>query len=194
MSGLFLCSLSGKSDIEAQFCIMSQEQITAATEQDITALDTLVNSAYRGDSSRKGWTTEADLLGGLRTNPDSLREMISEPGARVLKYTGDDGQPEGCVYLKQKENKLYLGMLTVSPECQDKGIGKKLMAAAEQHARALACIAITMTVISVRHELIAWYERKGFKQTGATEPFPTDPAFGSPKQSLHFIVMEKPLH
>lgn len=173
---------------------MQQAQISPATLHDIAALDRLVNSAYRGDSSRKGWTTEADLLSGLRTNPGSLQEMISEPGALVLKYTGEDGQLEGCVYLKQKGSKLYLGMLTVSPEQQDKGIGKQLLAAAEQQAALQNCSAITMTVISVRHELIAWYERKGYVKTGATEPFPTDPAFGLPKQSLHFIVMEKALH
>ena len=84
-------------------------------------------------------------------------------------------------------------MLTVTPELQAKGIGKQLLAEAENYAKQNACNFITMTVISVRHELIAWYQRHGYLPTGETEPFPTDPKFGLPKQELVFIVMEKSL-
>lgn len=167
--------------------------ISIVTATDIPALDKLVNSAYRGDSSKKGWTTEADLLDGLRTNPESLKKMIDEPGAVILKYADESGLMQACVYLKNKEDKLYLGMLTVSPELQSKGIGKQLLAAAESYAKDKRCSAITMTVISVRHELIAWYERHGYRATGETVPFPTDPEFGLPKTPIHFIVMEKPV-
>ena len=167
--------------------------ITTATEKDIAALDKLVNSAYRGNNSKKGWTTEADLLDGLRTDPDSLLKLIQDPDAAILKYTNEDGLIQGCVYLKKKQNKLYLGMLTVTPELQAKGIGKQLLAEAENYAKQNACNFITMTVISVRHELIAWYQRHGYLPTGETEPFPTDPKFGLPKQELVFIVMEKSL-
>ena len=167
--------------------------ITTATEKDIAALDMLVNSAYRGNNSKKGWTTEADLLDGLRTDPDSLLKLIQDPDAAILKYTNEDGLIQGCVYLKKKQNKLYLGMLTVTPELQAKGIGKQLLAEAENYAKQNSCNFITMTVISVRHELIAWYQRHGYLPTGETEPFPTDPKFGLPKQELVFIVMEKSL-
>ena len=167
--------------------------ITLVTEQDIQSLDSLVNSAYRGESSKKGWTTEADLLDGLRTDPDSLLKLIQDPDAAILKYTNEDGLIQGCVYLKKKQNKLYLGMLTVTPELQAKGIGKQLLAEAENYAKQNSCNFITMTVISVRHELIAWYQRHGYLPTGETEPFPTDPKFGLPKQELVFIVMEKSL-
>ncbi len=172
---------------------MQTNSITIATENDIAALDTLVNSAYRGDSSKKGWTTEADLLGGIRTEPGSLKEMIQKPGAVILKFTGEEGVVQGCVYLEKKAAKLYLGMLTVSPDLQAKGIGRQLLAKAEEHAQAQGCNYITMTVISVRKELIAWYERNGYAATGATAPFPNDPKFGLPKQPLSFIVMEKQL-
>ena len=167
-------------------------RISAATEQDIPALTILVNSAYRGDSSKKGWTTEADLLGGVRTSEESLKANFENPNATILKYE-DDGQLQGCVYLEMKGSDLYLGMLTVSPDAQTNGIGKALMAAAEQMAQEAHCRAITMTVITVRHELIAWYERRGFRATGETLPFPDDPKFGLPKQPLSFIVMEKVL-
>jgi len=172
--------------------MISPQTITAAGEKDIDALAILVNSAYRGESSKTGWTTEADLLDGLRTDAGSLRKLIHEPGSVILKYTTDN-HIQGCVYLKQKEDKLYLGMLTVLPELQTKGIGKQLLAAAESYAKKNNCSVITMTVISVRHELIAWYQRHGYKLTGETEPFPTDTKFGLPKQDLLFIVMEKAL-
>ena len=169
---------------------MTQISISPATEADIPALDNLVNSAYRGESSKKGWTTEADLLDGIRTNETSLWAMLQHPNAVILKYE-EASQLTGCVYLEQKGNALYLGMLTVSPEAQAGGIGKQLMAAAEQRAKDLHCRAITMTVITVRHELIAWYERRGYRATGETKPFPNDPNFGLPRQPLAFIVMEK---
>ena len=171
--------------------ISSYPSITLTTEQDIPYLNQLVNSAYRGESSKKGWTTEANLLDGIRTDPDSLKILINEPDSVVLKYTGDTGLLQGCVYLKQKSNQLYLGMLTVSPDLQGKGIGKKLLEAAELHASNIGCHSIIMTVISVRKELIAWYIRHGYQLTGATEPFPSDQKFGLPKHPLVFLLLEK---
>jgi ribosomal protein S18 acetylase RimI-like enzyme len=167
--------------------------IVAATIADAAALSVLVNSAYRGESSKKGWTTEADLLDGQRTDEASLQRMIETPGNTILKYMDHSSQLLGCVYLQQKGSKLYLGMLTVSPELQAKGIGKQLLAASEAFASRVNAKGITMTVISVRDELIAWYQRHGYTATGETEPFPIDPKFGLPKQALHFIVMEKNL-
>lgn len=167
--------------------------IRLATPNDLRFLDALVNSAYRGNSSRKGWTTEADLLDGIRTDIDSLQKLIADPAAVLLNHIDQTGRIQGCVYLKKKENRLYLGMLTVSPSLQAKGIGKQLLAAAELYAAKQGCTSIVMTVISVRNELIAWYRRHGYEPTGKTEPFPTDPKFGVPKQPLHFIELEKQL-
>ena len=170
---------------------MNDVSILPATEADIPALNELVNSAYRGDSSRRGWTTEADLLDGIRTDETGLRTMLANPNATILKYE-QGGQLIGCVYLEQKGDRLYLGMLTVSPDAQAGGIGKQLMTAAELVARDRHCRTMTMTVIPQRHELIAFYERRGYQATGETEPFPMDdPRFGLPKQPLSFIVMEK---
>lgn len=177
---------------------MNTVSILPATEQDIPALTQLVNSAYRGDSSRKGWTTEADLLDGVRTSEESLRETLAQPQATILKYE-QSGQLLGCVYLEKKDDEaasptLYLGMLTVSPEAQTGGIGKQLMAAAEQLARQQGCRSITMTVIPQRTELIAWYQRRGYQTTGETKPFPmNDPRFGLPKVPLSFVVLKKEL-
>jgi ribosomal protein S18 acetylase RimI-like enzyme len=166
--------------------------ITQATEKDIPELVALLNSAYRGEDSKKGWTHEAHLVeGDLRTDAAHVIELMESPGAFFLKYLNERGKLEGCVFLQKKGSKLYLGMLSVSPLTQAKGIGKQLMSAAEDHARAQSCEHIFMKVISLRHELIAWYERKGFQGTGQTEPFPTDTKFGIPTQQLEFIILEK---
>src|SRR5687767_7590191 len=165
--------------------------LTAVTE-DIHDLVTLVNSAYRGDISKKGWPTEANLLiGALRTDEATLYKLINLPGARFLKYVNEKKEIQGSVFLQKKENKLYLGMLSVSPLIQAKGIGKQLMAAAEIFANEQACYTIFMKVISIRHELIARYERQGYSNTGKTEPFPVDNRFGIPTQPLEFIILEK---
>ncbi len=164
-----------------------------ATVNDVAVLSKLVNSAYRGERSKKGWTTEADLLDGIRTDEAALQKMIEAPATIILKCMDESEQLLGCVYLQKKQSSLYLGMLTVVPELQAMGIGKKLLSAAEDQARVMQCDTITITVIEVRHELIAWYERHGYRATGETQPFPKDPSFGIPKQPLHFIVMEKKL-
>ncbi|MGF7215236.1 GNAT superfamily N-acetyltransferase [Spirosoma lacussanchae] len=172
---------------------MNNPSISPATEGDVVTLNQLVNSAYRGDSSRRGWTTEADLLGGIRTDEESLKAMLRNPLATILTYRMAD-QLLGCVYLEKKGDSLYLGMLTVSPDAQAGGIGKQLMAAAEEVARDWYCTTITMTVIPQRTELVAWYERRGYSATGETKPFPMDdPRFGMPKVPLSFIVLEKPV-
>jgi len=167
--------------------------ISAATLQDIPELNILVNSAYRGESSKKGWTTEEHLLGGIRTDEGDLSELLQKENVIILKYT-ESGKIIGSVYLEKQVDKLYLGMLTVSPELQGGGIGKKLMEAAEKLAKENNIYKVSMTVISVRKELIEYYERRGFKNTGEIKPFPmNDPKFGLPKQQLSFIVMEKEL-
>ena len=168
-------------------------EITKASDTDAAPIATLVNSAYRGDSSRAGWTTEADLLDGTRTDAAAIADIIRRPGYTILKYT-EQGKILGCVELHQDRHRLYLGMLTVSPQLQGKGIGKMLMQAAETHSRALGCTSVFMTVISVRKELIDWYQRHGYQPTGERKPFAfNDPRFGQLKQPLEFIVLEKPL-
>lgn len=166
-------------------------EVSIATENDIKDLNELINSAYRGEGSKKGWTTEADILDGIRTDDESLKNIIHRKNTFLLKYT-DDKKITACVLLEKQGDALYLGMLTVSPELQGKGVGKVLLNSAEEKAKELLCKKIKMTVISVREELIKWYERHGYSDTGKREPFPMeDPKFGLPKQQLEFIVMEK---
>ncbi|MFV8333354.1 GNAT family N-acetyltransferase [Flavobacterium sp. GSP14] len=165
--------------------------ITTASLQDVSFLNQLINSAYRGESSKKGWTTEANILEGLRTTEEELIETILNPKNTILKFA-ENNQIIGCVLLVQKEQQLYLGMLTVSPELQNSGVGKKLLQHAEIHAKDLGLPKIVMTVISVRDELIAWYKRNGYDDTGEREPFPaSDVHIPIAAEPLEFIVMEK---
>jgi ribosomal protein S18 acetylase RimI-like enzyme len=165
--------------------------ITKATLEDVSSLNKLINSAYRGESSKKGWTTEANILEGKRTTEDELVEIIYDRKNTILKYSEND-QIIGCVLLVEKEDELYLGMLTVSPELQNSGIGKKLMQYAEIFAADLGLSKIVMTVISVREELILWYKRNGFVDTGIREPFPISAVFSQTvSEPLEFMVLEK---
>jgi ribosomal protein S18 acetylase RimI-like enzyme len=165
--------------------------ITKATAVDISNLNKLINSAYRGESSRKGWTTEAELLEGSRTTEEELAEIIKNTSNTLLKFT-QNNQIVGCVLLIEKEKQLYLGMLTVSPELQNSGIGKKLLYQAELQSKALDLPKIVMTVISLREELIAWYKRHGYVDTGARDPFPASNIhIPIVKIPLEFIVLEK---
>jgi ribosomal protein S18 acetylase RimI-like enzyme len=166
------------------------EQASAAA---VPALNKLINAAYRGESSKQGWTYEADLLGGTRIDEAALTEVILRDDTTMLTYT-EAGELLGCVELRKEGEKVYLGMLTVRPDIQAKGIGKKLLFAGEEFARANQCTKMFMTVISVRTTLIAWYVRHGYQLTGERKPFNMpDERWGIPKQPLEFVVLEKAL-
>ncbi len=166
-----------------------------ATIGDAEAVAAFVNAAYRGESSKQGWTTEADFLDGQRTDPAGVAEMIETPGARIeLAHEGEG--LVGCVYLRREESgACYLGMLTVAPGLQGGGVGKRVLEHSESLAREWGCRRMRMNVIHLRSELIAFYERRGYRRTGAAEPFPEhDPKFGLPRvKGLTFVELEKAL-
>ena len=174
---------------------MKNFTISKATNIDVTALNTLVNAAYRGETSKQGWTTEADLLDGIRTDEEAIKETLTKENVWILKVLNEENEIVACVQLEKHLNKLYLGMLTVLPKLQGSGIGKKLLAKAEDFALEKKCNCIYMTVITDRLELIAWYERHGFVLTNEKKPFPSgNPRFGLPKKHLEFAVLEKQLN
>jgi ribosomal protein S18 acetylase RimI-like enzyme len=168
-----------------------------ATVSDVPAIVRLVESAYRGEASRVGWTTEADLLDGQRTDPGAVAEMLRVPGSTVLLAEEDGGQLVGCCRLEWRPDaEAYFGMFSVQPVRQGEGVGRQLLAEAERIAREdLAALTMVMTVIAQRTELIAWYERRGYRLTGETEPFPYgNERYGIPRRrDLVFAVLAKPL-
>lgn len=174
--------------------IFSDSHIQLAQANDIPAIMHLLNSAYRGESSRKGWTTEADLIAGnVRTDENNLTEVMAIPGSIFLKYTNDSGVVQGCVNLQVQDKKVYLGMFSVDPESQGAGIGKIILKSADEYARSQGCTGIYMSVISVRTELIAWYQRHGYADTGARKPFNEDGLTGKHLRELEFMTLEKAL-
>ena len=170
--------------------MISNPHISIAKTSDIPQLVSLINSAYRGDDSKKGWTTEAELFDGMRINEEVLTNILSNNDAVMLKYTNSDSAIIGCVYLEKQESQMYLGLLSVSPDIQASGIGKQLLAAAEEYAHERDCNKISMTVITIRTELVEWYQRRGYKPTGEIKQFPQDKV-NTPNQRLELFVMEK---
>lgn len=169
-------------------------QASVVTERDYPAIVQLVNAAYRGEASKAGWTTEAWIVGGeKRTNEHHLADLLQQPGAVMLQVHSDGGDLLGCVFLRQDEEGLYLGMLSVWPQLQSKGVGKTLMYLAEEHAHQLGISRIYMHVITARTELLEWYYRRGYVSTGQFKAFPSDPEFGVALQPLEFVVLEKHL-
>lgn len=162
--------------------------ISAASLSDAPNLKALLEAAYRGDSARRGWNHEADILDDERVAPGEVEALLADPAVTML--IARDGEAlTGCVAVTVKGTTLaYLGMLCVAPHLQSSGIGRRLLDAAEDCARAHGIVAMEMTVIDSRAALIAWYERRGYARTGETRPFPVprDPP-------VTFVVLEKQL-
>ncbi|WP_345947804.1 GNAT family N-acetyltransferase [Mucilaginibacter sp. PAMB04274] len=164
--------------------------ITNANLNDVPEIVALVNSAYRGETSTRGWTSESHLLEGIRIDENEMSGYFTRPEITLLKCTNEIDEIVGFVYLEQvKNNKLYLGMLTVNPLLQAAGIGRQLLAAADDHARKLGCQAIKISVITSRLELISWYKRRGYIATGETMPLVTHNSVA--KVPVELMIMEK---
>ena len=167
----------------------------AATAADIPAVVALVESAYRGESGRRGWTTESNLLDGQRTDAQDVGEAIARADSLVL-LAELDGVLVSCCHLEKQDGAAYFGMFAVDPTRQTGGIGKQVIAEAERVARERWGVdRMRMTVIVQREELIAWYERRGYRRTGEHAPFPYgDERFGIPRRDdLRFEWLVKPL-
>lgn len=163
-----------------------------AEPDDVGPVVDLVESAYRGDRSRAGWTTEADLIEGQRTDASEVSDLISRP-ASVILLAESCGRLVACCHLAHRgSSAAYFGMFAVRPGEQGSGIGRAVLAEAEQVAARWGCDRMRMTVIRQRDELLAWYRRLGFLPTGETEPFPYgDERFGRPRRpDLEFVVLE----
>jgi len=171
-----------------------------ATPSDAAAIALLVNSAYRGDASRAGWTTEADLLGGQRTDSEAIIEFLNatEGAQRVMPVLLDaqDASLLACVQVQREGDEAYLGQFAVRPTRQGAGLGRQLLTVAEDYARThWHSSAMRMTVLAQRPELLAWYARRGYAPTGETVGFPYDDIrCGEPRRpDLSLNVLRKAL-
>jgi len=173
---------------------MSELRFRLANRADVPHIVALVHSAYRGDHSRLGWTTEADLLDGQRTDPEEVEALIDAADSQLL-VAERAGELVGNVLISRQGDAAYVGMLAVRPELQAQGIARALLHEVEGRVLAERLGRIEMTVIAQRPELIAWYERRGYRDTGLTRPFPYgDERFGLPRRpDLFFRVLEKAL-
>jgi ribosomal protein S18 acetylase RimI-like enzyme len=171
--------------------------VRLATPDDVPEVVALVESAYRGDASRAGWTTEADLLDGQRTDAAAVREIVDDPDSRLLLTEEADGTLLACCHIQRRPKQTaYFGSFAVRPGRQGGGTGRMLLDEAERRAVAeWGAAEMEMTVIAQRADLIAWYERRGYARTGETRPFPYgDERFGRPRRpDLVFVVLRKEL-
>ncbi|RDJ00096.1 GNAT family N-acetyltransferase [Dyella solisilvae] len=166
-----------------------------AAAADVPAIVALVESAYRGESGLRGWTTETHLLDGQRTDADNVAGLIGRDDSRVL-LVEREGDLAACCHIERQGQSGYFGMFAVRPELQMAGLGRGLLAEAERIARdEWQAEAMRMSVIEQRAELIAWYQRRGYRLTGETGEFPYgQPRFGIPRRDdLRFVWMSKPL-
>jgi ribosomal protein S18 acetylase RimI-like enzyme len=169
-----------------------------AVEADHAAIVDLANLAFRGSGSIASWNIETGIIEGQRLNESLLREdLAAKPEAQLLTYRDDpDGELLGTVWLDRRKDGVWnLGLLTIRPDLQNRQLGRTLLAAAEDFAKVRGGRRIRMTVVNVRDSLIAWYQRRGYRLTGETQPFPYgDERYGRPlRDDLHFVVLEKDL-
>ncbi len=174
--------------------------ISVCSDAELPELVSLVNAAYRGAGATPGWTSEVGLVNGERVTLDALRgDMAATPSARIYLLR-EPPKLLACVRVEegqgaQDEPVCYISMLAVHPEWQDAGLGRRMLEFAEAEGRKRGARAARRPVVSIRASLIAWYERRGYRRTGETEPFPYEDArFGQPQQrGLEFILLQKEL-
>ena len=167
-------------------------QIIQANKNDIPQIVELLNITYRSEGFKKGWTTEADIIKGeIRTDEETVVDLMENKNSYFFKCINEKKELIGCVNFKKNGNRMYLGMLSVLPELQGKGIGKMFLKKAELFAKEINCQSIYMQVISIRTELNEWYIRHGCEFTGERKFFDVDEKYGKPIEPLEFIILEK---
>lgn len=185
------------------------QRFRVADFDDVEVVVALVESAYRGERAAATWSSEAELIGGQRTDAAMVTATIGDPDTTVLLLISSDADADpdtdadtddvviGCCELRSPDEhgRSLLGMFAVDPDLQAAGIGRRVLAEGERVAAAMGAASVELHVIGLRHELIAWYERRGYRRTGERIPFPYgDERFGVPRRDdLHFEVLRKPL-
>lgn len=163
----------------------------AAMASDIGAMVPLINAAYRGAGDKRGWTTEEHLVEGARAEPEELREMMGASNARFELAIDDGGALLGSVHLRNEGSSCYLGMLSVDPRQQARGVGRTMLERGEAIAREWGCERMRISVLEVRAELLAYYERRGYRRTGRSFEFPTTNRSSPKIAGIRLVELEK---
>jgi len=164
-----------------------------ATLNDISTLTSLLNRSYRGDSSRVGWTTEADLLSGKRIDEAGLLLILNDPNSLILIAQSDD-IITATIHVHREGDTVHFGLFAVEPTLQSKGVGKALLAYAESEAiRKWGVSTAIMEVITHRHELIEYYERRGYMRSGEMIAFPESDLWEKQVDFLELTRLKKNL-
>ncbi len=172
---------------------MPAPQFRTATADDVAAVSALVEKAYRGEAAATGWTTETELLTGPRTSDAEVAALVADAGSRFVLMERA-GRLVGCALVQRRGDEAYFGMFAVDPGTQGGGVGKAVVEACEQTVRDLwSSTAVTMTVISLRDDLIAWYERRGYARTGRHLPFPFHEHSGALRTDFDLVELRKAL-
>ena len=141
-------------------------RFTYATVADVPRLAALIELAYRGTEAAAGWTNETDILEGPRSSPGEVEQLIRDPNSRFV-LTSHGGKLVGSALLKKHGDGAYFGMFAIDPSLQQQGLGKVVIARCETAVQELwDAKFLELTVISLRHELIAWYQRRGYRSVG----------------------------
>ena len=151
-------------------------QIRVAQPADVDALVALINAAF---------VVERIAIEGDRVDAGKVRAYMDRGQFLLLEALS----LLGCAYVELRGDHGYLGLLSVEPALQMRGLGRRLMAAAEQYFHEAGCIAVDLRIISARPELLRFYTKLGFRETGIS-PMPADAPL---KMACHFIHLSKPL-
>jgi ribosomal protein S18 acetylase RimI-like enzyme len=173
-------------------------QLERASDSDFPAIISLVNAAYRGTGAVESWNIETGIIEGTRLTESLLREdMASRPDAHLMVTRDSESHAIiGTVWLEPRHDDVwYLGLFTIEPSLQKVHLGRALLSAAEDLAKAHGAKSIRMSVLGVRTALISLHERRGYHRTGETEPYPYgDNRFGTPlRDDLSFVILVKQL-
>src|SRR6185369_5071678 len=156
----------------------AQISIRVATAADAPKITAIINAAFR--------VAEGFFIDGNRITQAEVEESLTK-GAFLLAET--DGKLNGCVYVEMRGERSYLGLLSVDPTTQQSGLGSRLMLEAERYCRERGSHSMDILIVSLREELPAFYQKRGYVESGTT-PFPADVPVKIP---CHFINMTKSL-
>ncbi|KAJ5542599.1 hypothetical protein N7535_005021 [Penicillium sp. DV-2018c] len=147
-----------------------------ATEADASQLQQLIECAFRAVDSREGWTDDLGLSSSFRIDLQEVLAMINKPDIVMLMATNDEKKLVGSIgTAKRDANHARLFMLAVDPSQQHSGIGRQVLAYAEDYCRQTWGVStLCLNALSNRLQLITWYSRHGYEETGETSPFPRE--------------------